>query len=110
MVFVLGALSFSCIRFFDERCEISTARGGEVGFKVQEMGSWPQETAKSGDVLAKRKGDIDIFPEGSSIFKIYKGQFIVLRDLLLSLVAWFVFIELCFWIPVYIARGFGTAK
>jgi len=96
VAFVFGALSVSGFRLFSQPYgTISTARGGEVGFKVQEGGLWPEATASSGDVLVNWKGDLHIFPKDTSRktinleFKEMNNDtfFEVSRDLLLLLVA-----------------------
>lgn len=119
IVFILLAIGVSCARWL-EKPYLKTVRatGGERGFFVSEDEDfWAEETAKPNEWVVEWRWDKYIFPEDTSLKKItktFKQQenttfFPVFGAMILSIIAGIVALEMCFWIPVYIARGFGKS-
>lgn len=114
---ILGAVAYAGLRYFsDPYVEMGRAKGGEKGFFMGGgSGFAPEELAKGGEWTVEWRGNLHLFPKDTTakeirkVFKKWEGTnfFSVFKDMILSILAGVALFELCFWIPVYIARGFG---
>ena len=119
VAFILIVVGVSWSRWLEEPyLKTGRAVGGERGFLVlEEKDFWPEEAAKPNDWVVEWGLNKYIFPEDTSfkkIIKTFKQQektnfLSVFGMMVLLIIAGVFVIEVCFWVPVYILKGFRDA-